>query len=339
MANPNTITVTDPVLSGIFPGAQIPPQLFWFGSGVDGDVTLNADTNYTAVKEYNNLTINAGFFLTLTSTYPTPIFVKDTLTLGAGAGIRNNGLAGTDATTFAGAVAGAAPSVQGFSYNGAGTGGAGQTTNGSAGSGVAESTSAGIAIRAFSSTWSSGKGGNSGANTGGAAASCALGTALVAPTFRSWPFFTGFIPLSVSSGTGRSVLSGMAGASGGGGAGDGTNKGGGGGSGGHAGGPVVIHARNLVISAGAIQSIGGRGGNGAPGQGGNAGGGGGGAGGSGGLVVLIYETLDSSTGVDVSAGGIGTGGAGVGSGLAGDNGVGGPAGLLIKYNIRTGNWE
>ena len=64
-----------------------------FGSGVDGSVTLAANTTLSRDEYYNNLTVNPGVTL---NPGGYRIFVAGTLTLGAGASIARNG---TDAST------------------------------------------------------------------------------------------------------------------------------------------------------------------------------------------------------------------------------------------------
>ncbi len=265
-----------------------------YGDGDDGDVTVTVGENYTAVKRLENLTINAAKIVSATNL---PLFVQDTLTIGAGGHIRavGDGGGGGDEGGFAGT--GQSERWYGASPDG-GEGGQ------SGGSGTA-GTSAGPAL-----------GGDGGAGGAGTAGSAGAGGTATAPDY--WP---GWLE-AILHGQDRDLSPYKGGASGGGGgAASGVDAGGGGAGGG----VLVIVARHLILdtSGGALfRAIGGTGGAAI-----NSGSGGG-AGGGGGFVCLIYQTAEDHNGdqltesdllelIDVSGG---SGGAGQGSGSNGSDG-------------------
>lgn len=278
-------------LSWVSPGAGI------FGTGVDGSLTISANTTWTnatmntGVYQFTDLTIDAGKTLTIGdqsagNQFVPIIMVNGTLTL--------NG------TIFV------SPSWAGYRFAASHglDGGAGGATTGSAGSNA--TTSLGGA---------GGAGGNGSSGNGGAG-----GTSL--------PEVSGTkVPGGLEDGVYRNisnvlrlpnvwqangvVYQARGGAGGGGGGGDGTA----GADGGCGGGVIVILARN-VAGTGTIDASGKAGNNAAAG---NRGGGGGGGGG-----VICVWTRAASVGWTLSVGG-GAGGNGFGTGTAGASGNAGTA--------------
>lgn len=259
----------------------------WYGTGIDGDVTIAAGTT-TLVKDmfYDNLTVQNG---AIVETDGFVIYAKTSVTIDVGGTIRNNG------TTATGNAGGAAASSNG--QLGTGTdGGAG----GGAGAGVGSNNLGTFGPPGMVSNTA--RGGTGGTGSAGAGASGGTTTAQAETSGRmagAWCF--------MSSRACEGTLTFRIGTGGGGGGGSGVAASGGGGGGG--GGTVVV-CSPTITNNGAIEA---RGGNGAAGQIGNAGGGGGGAGGMAWIVTQTY----TGNAPDVSGG---TGGAGSGTGTAGANG-------------------
>lgn len=303
-------------------GKQAGSNIYYFGDGSDGNVTISTAVTLTRDMFYNNLTLTAGCVLKPASFR---IFVSGTLDIsnaptgaiqmtggngGAGVVTGAGGAAGTALATGSGiftstvAVAGSAGGVA------AGTaGGGGGTGNGIEGGGTAAS-------------------GAGGAGSGGAGGASGAGVAPLVPvSIRK--FDTVFFGLV--GGAFTPFRGGGGCASGGGGGGGGATTGGGGGGGGPAGGIVYISAATIArgtnTNPGIIQCKGGNGGAGATPSGANSGGGGGGSGGAGGWIFLAWGALTGSTitgAIDVSGGAGGTGGSASAGGVAG--GAGGGAG-------------
>lgn len=317
-------------------------QLLFYGSGLDGNVTVTS-SNYTGGPLTNGKLTRDAHFENLTisgsgriNTNGFKLFVQNVLDISGATGIAidANGVAGSAAVGATGGAGANTPTFGGtigYCHLNAPTG-----RNGSTGNGLA-STSGGSTSIFFGGTQGStgGSGGNAGnGNTGGAGAG---GGALAISISACWLNF------HYASGTDlySAIHGGMVNNSGASGAGDGTNAGGGGGGAGTGAGVVYIQAQTINRSSsnvvGAIQAIGGDGGAGAAGTGGNAGGGGGGGAGGGGFVYILYSYLTGTTAtncIDVSSGTSGAGGNGVGTGLGGRGGNGGGGGRYAIINMR-----
>ena len=226
---------------------------------------------------FNNLTIGPGNSVEVGGFAPgenaVVIFVKETLTIGAGGRIHVNGQDGFTGANINGNAGGAGRlAIIGSSDGGAGgTGGFGGLTrangNGDPGLGGANRPAQSTA------TMVGGKGGDATGNPGffvGGAGGIDL-----APS--SWPY-----SLSQAIGIASLLYAIGGGNGGGGGAGAGSSGFGGGGGGGA--GTLVIFAKNIVAPAGSLQGIGGAGGNGHAIEGLGSGGGGGATGGT--IVVV-----------------------------------------------------
>jgi hypothetical protein len=278
-------------------GASAGSMFNYFGDGSDGDVVLAAPLTLTRDMYYNTLD-TATFAVDLAGFR---LFVRNTLTMGAGSIMQNNGDDG---------VAGAA-----------GAGGAGGTlTAGGAGGaggvdvvGVAAADATAGAHRAAvdggeGGTGEAGAGGDGGTSTALTATQTRPDTLPEAVLMRAF----GPTPVAMTPGVG-----------GGGGSGDtGTGTGGGGGGGG---GMVMIAARIIVMNAtAAIQA---NGGDGANAVSGNSGGGGGG---SGGAVSVIFSSFPALAQAVASGG---AGGTLLGTGT---NGVAGGDGTVWSYDVSPG---
>lgn len=315
-----------------------------FGSGVDGDVTISANTTLTSDMFYDDLTIDTNAVLT-TAGYR--IFVKGTLTIGSGCYIRWNGnnggnggnggdqstgaagTAGTGGTALSstslyGSIAGQAGSIGGQGAGEAG-GNGDPGDNGNNGTAVANS------FRATSFTDVGSAGGQGGdaqlidTHTGGVGGTVGTVGSLTASNIRPYAAIFGIEMFDKVAGSSpaRLTYNGNAGGATGGGAGgsqEALYKGGGGGGGGgngSNGGTVVICAKNLVNN-GTIEAKGGNGGNGGNGgsvagntaEVGAGGGGGGGRGGAGGVIMIIYGTSSGSGSTSVVGGNGGNAGNG-----------------------------
>jgi hypothetical protein len=301
-------------------------DIFLFGDGSDGDVTVTGSTTLTRDMFYNNLTINSSGSI---NTAGFRIYVKGTLDITAAAAnsIQRNGTVGNSASSTTGATAVSALSSGSVgSDTGSGAGGNGGTAAGTQGSAPTAST-----VSNGGQNGASGKGGNGTSGNGGAARSATTPTTL--PINRIEHNLIRGVTL---------INGGICGAGGSGGGGDGT-AGGGGGSGGLGGGVVFLAAKTISrggsTATGCISCNGGNGGNGFAPIAGNRGGGGGGSGGGGGWIYLIYNTLSGSSASNAIRSNGGTGGNGAngnGTGTAGDGGTGGGGGRINVFNTASG---
>jgi hypothetical protein len=337
----------------------------WFGSGVDGCVTISGNTTLTETKYYRNLTINAC--VTLSGTSPQIIYVQKTLTVngtismtgkgacggagGAGgvspAGAGCNGTAGTAATNLA--APGGAGGASGTGTAGTGGSGAGPLSGGAPGSpGTCGGSGGG---------GGGGGGGGPGTGTPGSAGSvsvrCGGNGGATATTDRTINHITCYLItknnlLGAGGGGGGGTAAGGKGGQGAPGSGGGPGPGGVGGvggAGGKGGGSIIIIAKDIIVNpGGSIRSegtdgqdgqdggTGGAGGTGpgplggGGGGGGGAGGSGGGGGGGGGFIALYYYTNTNNGIISVAAG--------VGSTVSGNGGAGGAGGY--GYSARYG---
>ena len=196
----------------------------FFGSGIDGDVTVNSTITLTRDMYYRNLTVGASAQIAVNGYR---IFVQDTLTLGGGL-IHAHASGSVLGTGNNGSPSGATqPAV---SAGGGGTysaGGAGASGIGNGGNGAGAAGSNGTAVQ-YSIGGAAGVGGVGGAGSGGAGGAAGTAGALTSPVGAyldkgNPPFFR-----MTSTGPQRSA---GAPGGGGGGAGGGTGaaKGGGGG--------------------------------------------------------------------------------------------------------------
>ena len=258
-----------------------------FGDGSDGNVTIASNTTLTRDMYYNNLTVNAGIFLT-TGGYR--VFVKGTLT-NNGTIARNGNVGGNATSTDAGA-AGAA--LAAASLGGSGAGGVGNGDMDNYGAGGGGGSGAGVIVIAARILTNNatiqangGNGGNAWANGfGNPGGTAKAGGTVTSPTTGYRDSTSGVIAQQLGTRL-------MGGAGGGGGAGVG-------------GGGTVGGSTNPGIG-------------GAGGAGGNTstvGQAGGGGGGGGGALILIYQTITEGT-LQVLGG---TGGLGGNGGPAGNNG-------------------
>lgn len=256
---------------------------------------------------FNNLTISAGDSVTVggltdqASQQAIVIFVKGTLTIGAGGSINVNGA--NAATSY-------------FSYGGlgrnaivgstaGGVGGDGQFANGTpdtAGLGGTDRPALSSVTRV------GGTGGTGGANVGSAGGSDAAEP--------SWPYSLA-IAFEIAA-----LSYPIGGGNGGGGGGAQSSSAAGGGGGGGAG-TLVIFANAISAPAGSLRAIGGNGGNGMSTEATDSGGGGGGTGGT--ILIVTEET--TLAGIINVGGGIGGT-----PGDAGTNGANGGPGEAIAFN-------
>jgi hypothetical protein len=214
-------------------------QLFIYGDGVDGDVTISGNTTLTRDMSYNNLTINSGVVLN-PSGYR--VFVRNTLT--------NNGFIRVNG---AHAVDGRAGAPSG-NMGGGGDGGTGANQGAGAGAQQGESLTNALG----------GVGGTGGNGTG-------------VPDPQSFGASGGAITNTRANRHGLMLLgdtSEIRGGTGGGGGGGNPTLGGGGAGGGGAG-VIIIAAKTINNGSGSIEAKGGDGDS--SGSGGGGGGGGGGA--------------------------------------------------------------
>lgn len=248
---------------------------------------------------FDDLTINPGVTISLGGDSNAPpehyapiIFVKGTLTIGAGARISADGSPGFDQTGGAG---GRSPS----NSNDGGKGGDARSDEEPEPGLSANNCPAVVSVTMI--------GGNGGNGTGYNGADGGK------PSSVSWPYSLSHIQQAATNSTGI-------GGGPGGGAGGASAEYEYGGAGGGGGGVVVILARKIVAPAGSITA---RGGNGESPVDIDCGGGGGGAGG----VVIVVTEETSISGIASVAGG--TGGTGTGAGV---NGQTGGAGEAIALN-------
>lgn len=287
-----------------------------YGDGSFGDHTTAGDEAWTTAAVpgsptipvsapipfafFNDLTISPGDSVAVGdlvgaegSNPAVVVFVKGTLTIGAGARIHANGgnAPGGGLNPF-GNPGGAGRRAILDSIDGGGGGNGGGTL-----SGVTGQPGAGGPSRPAKATATmiGGKGGD----TTFQLVPASGGPGGVCEADSSWPY-------SLSQAiTIASILYAIGGGNGGGG-GAGAGSGGFGGGGGGGAGTLVIFARNIVAPAGSLQAIGGDGGTGASSE--NIPGAGGG-GGTGGTIVVVTENTTIAGVTDVSGG---AGGAGAG---------------------------
>ena len=275
---------------GFGAAAQVFPS-FFFGSGVDGDVTVSSSISLSRDMYYNNLTVTSAGTLN-PSGYR--IFVKNTLTVQAGATISRNGNAGDSDGTPGGPLS--SGTLGGSMGGGFGSSGDGDSSSsalgGNGGSGGAGSSSAGGAGGISQNTETSG-----GLNYGASFSSILRGSGITLST---------------------RIVGGAGGA--GGGQGNFSKDGAGGGSGG---GVILIIAKYILAEAGSFLScIGGDGGN----SGGSESGGGGGGGGGCQIIFTDSPLSDLNWTTSVLKGSGGSGDAP--GGLAGSSGVSGQVFIL-----------
>jgi hypothetical protein len=286
-----------------------------YGDGSFGDHATAGDETWTTASVpgspanpggfpipfafFNNLTISPGDSVAVGnlgngegSNAAVVIFVKDTLTLGAGARVHVNGEDGHTGNNINGNAGGfGRRAIFGSPDGGAGgTGGFGGLVrangNGDPGIGGADRPAQANA------SMIGGKGGNAQFGVGPVLVGGAGGTCQ-APA--SWPY-----SLSHAMNIATELMQLGGGNGGGGGAGAGNSGFGGGGGGGA--GTLVIFAKNIVAEPGSLQALGGKGGDGSAIEGLGSGGAGGGTGGS---IVVVTEntTLVGMSNVSGGAGG------------------------------------
>ena len=280
-------------LTQIFGGAR-----GHFGDGSDGDVTISIATSLTRDTYYENLTIDPGVELNAAGCR---VFVRGTLTLGAGSVIKSDGGDGSGATAGLPALS--------KSLGGGGSGGVGGTGIGQAGG-----PGGNIGSGAMGGAGANGTAGNGG-GAGGTA-----GT-LTPPV--------NVAPRDVVSATQGAAMDWQASGSpdpivfrgGSGGGGGGADSGGEDGGGGGGGGGICMVAACIVSTpaVGAQPEIRAQGGNGGNGVGFPPNLGGGGGGGGGGCAILVRRVVLGAVGVNVHADG---GNGGTGNILAGDGASG-----------------
>lgn len=279
--------------------------MYFYGDGVDGDLTVT--TTYTATRElfFQNLTINNG------ATFKPNgyrIFVRDTLTIQSGGSYNDNGI------NAVGMTSGSLMITRGFLDARTGAGGMGRNTTGPGIAGAGP-TAGRTPRNASGVVPAGGRGGNCTGQTGGNGGSGSTGVG--AQWGSSWLWGL------------NGVQGGFAGAMGGGGGacnitgGPAASGGGGGGAG------IIWLAAKNIVNSGSISCNGGDGGS-ATSSGGSAGGGGGGGGG---FICIVTNTPSAACGTVTCDGGISGEGAGT-DGLAGAIGtVGYP--LVFSFGDST----
>ncbi len=284
---PQTSNNTD-VFAQTVAGGSSSSTLFagFFGDGSDGDVVITTPVTLARDWYYNNLTIDTGGTLKPRGQH---IFVKNTLTVGVGLSINDDGVAG--GTGVSGGTA--LTSISNGFGAGSGAGGAGRTTTG-VGNAGATSSNCSTNLLGQAPTGGTGGGVSAPVVAGGA------GGAAPSPTIpQRWPSLASMISARLYNGTAT-----WNGGSGGGGGGcdltGGTGTSGNGGSGGG----IVWIAAKTIVNNGVISANGGAGGNGVATGTASAGGG---AGGGGGLVGIVTMTTGSYGTITASAGLNGTG--------------------------------
>lgn len=320
----------------------LPPyfQLMYFGSGLDGNLTISSN-NYTGGPFSNGKLTRDAHFNNLTITgsgqinpYGYKIFVKNQLDISGATGvaIQANGVNGSNASANTGG-SGASNTLGGtvgYSLTPSGTGRNGVT---GVGTNALSISISGVILGGGLGTVGGGGGASGTPNAGG--------TGPPNTQTQYWSFSLQNFYWQFSSAYSFSALfggnSGSGGASGGG---DGTNLSGGGGGGAIGAGVIYIGAQILKRSSsnvvGVIQAIGGNGGNGGNAVGGNSGGGGGGSAGAGGFIYIYYGQLTGTTilnGIEVSSGASGSGGNGAGTGLGGRGGQAAQSGRALIFSI------
>lgn len=263
-------------------------QIGAFGDGVDGTITVVANSTLAQDKYYQQVTVNAAVTVTIGGFR---VFASEWIT--------NNGTLTADGGAAAGAAVGAAAASGTLRGGAAGAAG-----------GVGIGT-AGTALTTGAAPGAGGVGGAGGLGSGGAGGAGGLvpvGTAYRARPRRAFAYFdlgdadAGQASLYV-------MFAGGAGGGAGGGGGAGQNSGGGGGGGG-----VLCLGAPGILNAGMIAARGGAGGN---AVGTNSGGGGGGGGG----LAVLGRLYRRGTGSIVVTGG--AAGTGTGTGVAGTAGADG----------------
>lgn len=276
------------------------PDVFLFGDGSDGDVSISGTVILTRDMYYHNLTISSASVL---NTNGWRVFVSGILDMTAtpSSGHINN--KGIDATLQPAAAGGAGNSVGGGSD---GIIGAAIT---SVQGGVSTATDAG------------GQGGLS-------------GTSFTVATAATRNALTGIRPRRLTLDLIKGIFVALTGGSGGGGGNSANAVGGGGGGGG---GVIFIAARTINRSASNFTIINANGGIGGSGTAGGVSAGGGGGGGGGGLIYVIYRYLTGSTQTLAmqTSGGLG-GVGGIGATHGGNGGGGGDSGVIQTINVSTG---
>lgn len=314
-------------------GAQ---DIGWFGTGRQGNLTINSGTTTLQNDAYfNNLTINGTGVL---NTNGYRLHVAGTLDISGaqtGAIICNGGDGTSSSGPFRGFLGSAAPGNSLPPGATGSTGGDGGTATGNA-----ASSSINNSFQQLGGQYDviSSQAGDGSAGTGGNRTIPAGGI-----KYFQDHLDVEYLKRTAGGGSVTVLQAGTGGVGGPGGGGDNVASGGGGGGGGGGAGMVWIAAR--VINRGSntnpsiIQAVGGAGGNGGPGATGNTGGGGGGAGGAGGVLVIAYMLLNGSTinnALDVSSGLGGIGGNGSGSGKGGGGGGAGQSGVLMRFDLGAG---
>ena len=281
-----------PDIYGLFPST----------AGIDGTVTISANTTLVRNMYYSNLTVNSGITLNASGWR---ILVTGTLTL--------NGNISNDGTSAVANVAGTSPTVA-TTYLGCGTSGGNGATGSNPGTAGSNSTYACVG-------GIGGQGGSVGGVAGTLTAPAAIdgGLYILSQLPNAW--------MGRSSVALNSTVSYLQGGTGGGSGkcnkGSATTvKSGAGG----AGAGIVTVAAKIVTGTGSITANGGNGGN-SSFTGSSVGITGGGGGGGGGVVVFIYQI--PVTTITLSANG-GTGGTAIGGGTAG---VSGANGYVYSINV------
>jgi hypothetical protein len=333
-------------------GADVSALGGLYGDGSDGDLSISSGvTTISAANyvSYDDLTISG----TATIATVGRVIYVDTLDLSAAPANALN----VNGEAASGASAGASISTtnrQTPIYSSSSGGGGVTSTNGI----QAAATSGVTAIITSNSTTygdsgSGGPGGNSGVRNGGARRQLPAST--VAITIMSPPMdplsasaWARTNSLAIASAISLTIGSTQAGSTGGGGgAGNGTLSGTQGGGAGAPGGPLIVYARNIIVSASTPACVfsarGGDGGNSANATNADTAAGGGGGGGGGGLVVVVTDSVtatDATTSVaDALCADSGAGGnAGTSNGKATDasGGHSGRAGRVVLWVRGTG---
>lgn len=323
-------TAVDVVIAGASDGGggggAASELLSIYGDGSFGNYTTSGDETWDAIAGapgapaapagtffpfafFNNLTITAGDAVAVGGFTDAPtakavvIFVKGTLTIGAGGSIHVNGGDGAPNINGGGSVGGLGRNAI---YGSISDGGNGADGNAAFSAGPGGDGSGGSDRPALSSATRIGGVGGAG-GTGSANAGGAGGVDAIQP---SWPYSL-TAAMSIAS-----ILTAIGGGNGGGSGGNGAS--GGGGSGGGGAGTLVIFAKTIVAPAGSLQAIGGAGGTPSSTENQPAGGGGGGTGGT---IIIVTDNTTLSGVTDVS-GGAGSAGAGVPANPGTDGGPG-----------------
>ena len=315
------------ITSGFLSPAQGGSGIPYYGSGVDGDLTVAGTVNLTGDFYFNNLTISGAGNIVDTKNFR--LFVAGTLDISgaAASSLRMSNNSGANATGATGGAARSNITVASLGADSSAAGVAGPTATTGAGTTPAANTDL------VTSYGGSGGGGGAGGALGAVGAA---GRGSSAVTVNKFNYF------DINFLRGASLASGgTAGQNGSSGSGNGISAGGGGASGAR-GGPFLVILCNILkrdgtTAANAINVNGATGGN-----GGNAvgGGGGGGSGGGGaGCLYIVYNTLQGSTGTNIlsaNGGAGGNGGTGTAGYFGGTGGSGGSAGKIILINASTG---